>query len=284
MRYTPKELNDNVNISKSSPIKELFFLLSFILAAILGIYLLLGLAVDIVVSKLPETVEQKLTKLYEPIYKNLKSESPAGKKIQELLESLNKKSRLQNKYEAYIVKNNQVNALALPGGKIIIFSKLLEEIDSENELAFVLAHELGHFAYRDHLKALGRNLVLFTLSSALLGQDSSASQFLGNSLTKAEMKFSQTQEKNADLFALDLLYKKYTHAGGALEFLEKAQQKEKVSKFFYFFTTHPHPETRVKALKERIKKKKYSIQETTPLDKSFKENLGEGPGCYFPLN
>ena len=45
-----------------------------------------------------------------------------------------------------------MNAVALPGGNIVVFAGLLKEIKSENELAMILGHELGHFAHRDHLR------------------------------------------------------------------------------------------------------------------------------------
>jgi predicted Zn-dependent protease len=81
-----------------------------------------------------------------------------------------------------------------------------------------------------------------------------------------EMKFSQKQEKDADLFALNLLYQKYNHVSGAIEFLEKIEGKRKVPKFFYFFATHPHPKNRIKVLKEKIAKENYPANEAIPLD------------------
>ncbi len=60
------------------------------------------------------------------------------------------------------------------GSYLFVTNGLLAAVESENELAFVLAHELGHFHHRDPLQALGRSLVLITLSSLLgLGQEPS---------------------------------------------------------------------------------------------------------------
>jgi len=252
MRYSPKELSGNVNVSKKSPLKEFFTLVSIILGILLLIYILSGIAIDIVVPHLPDEFEENLEKFYEPIYASIKTETDQEKEIQRLLNSLVDELESKKKYEVYIMENKEVNAVALPGRKILIFSGLIEEVDSEDELAFVLAHELGHFAHRDHLKALGRKIIFFAISSTLLGGNNSVNDFLGNSLVKTEMKFSQAQEKNADLFAVDLLYKKYNHAEGALSFLGKVQTKEKTPKLFYFFATHPHPQNRLKAVKQQI--------------------------------
>jgi len=277
MRYTPRELKENINISARSPLKELATLLISILAILLILYIVLGFMVDTIAPKLPSSIEQRLGKFYKPMYINRIVNEAAEEKMQKLLNSLTEKLPDQREYKVYIITTDEVNALALPGGTILVFSGLLKEIDSENELAFVLAHELGHFAHKDHLRALGRRMVLFALSSMLIGQDSTVSDFLGNSLSKMEMKFSQRQERNADLFALNLLDQKYNHVAGAIEFLEKMEEKRKVPKFLYFFATHPHPANRIKAVKEKIAIKGYSIQETLPLDNSLKIILPEKP-------
>lgn len=270
MRYVPKELNYNPNISPTSPLKELFFLLSILFLTILGIYIILGAMVNIIVPKIPQSMEEKIGRLYTQFLReNFKeTNNKAKEQIQNLLDDLVKKIPSSERYKVHIIENEKTNALALPGNNIIIFTGLLKKINSENELAFVLAHELGHFVHRDHLKALGRSLVLFFLSSLLLGEDNTVTDFFRNSLLKTEMKFSQIQEKKADLFALDLLNKKYGHVAGAIKFLEKIPGKN-VPKLFYFFATHPHPEQRIKTLKKAIKIKGYKIGKETPLTFSF---------------
>lgn len=273
MKYTPKELKENVNISRTSPIREFFLLLGGVLGVILIVYIALGFAVDIVVTKLSPEIEQSLGRLYSKIYENTE-ETTTGIQLQEILDGLAKelpKGELQ--YKVHLVANSLINAMALPGGNIVVFSGLIKEVKSENELAFVLAHELGHFANRDHLRGLGRRLVLLTISIALLGRDSSAANFLMNSLLNVEMKFSQHQEKMADLWALDLLNRRYGHVSGATDFFEKMSKKEKKGRILYYFATHPYPENRVKTLEEQIREKGYLVlvKEKIPLDEVFKD-------------
>ena len=68
------------------------------------------------------------------------------------------------------VIEGEPNAFALPGGEIWVTTGLLEQTESENEIAFVLGHEIGHFRSRDHLRSLGRGL-LFGLAAAGIGID-----------------------------------------------------------------------------------------------------------------
>ena len=284
VKYTPKEFKDNPNVSPRSFVKEALTLLTGLLVIILVIYIALGFAVDLIVPRLPEEVEENLGRLYSTAYsRQAKKENDALQgKCQELLDSLVEHlPDPEKKYTVYVSPSPQVNAFAAPGKNVIILSGLLKEVESENELCFVLAHELGHFAHKDHLRGLGRGLVFFVISSVFLGQDSSISNFLGKSLTNAEMKFSQQQETAADLFAIDLLNKKYGHVGGSTDFLKKMKQKEKVPRFMYFFATHPHPSNRLKNVEKKIKAGHYQIKDTTPLEDFFKdqiENLGKPPG------
>jgi Zn-dependent protease with chaperone function len=133
---------------------------------------------------------------------------------------------------------------------------------------------LGHFANGDHLRGLGRMLVLLTISTAISGSDNFVNEFLMNSLLNVEMKFSQKQEKMADLFALDLLNKKYGQVAGATDFFEILGDRDPKSRFLYYFATHPHPHDRVKALEKMIKSKGYLLKEKHPLDKAFRDTKG----------
>ncbi len=272
MKYTPKELKGNVNISHTSPIKEFFILLSGILGILFIIYLALGFAVDLVASKLPFEVEHKLGSLYSSLYNNTES-TEAGKNLQELLDDLVRNTsnssdlKTQNiKYNVHLIPGPIANAMALPGGIIIVFSPLMDEVKSENEIAFVLAHELGHYANRDHLRGLGRRLVLIAASATLLGGDSSVTNFLISSMVNIEMKFSQHQETTADLWALDLLNNKYGHVAGAMDFFDTLSTKEDSNRISYYFATHPYPDDRIKQLEKRIAEKRYLLQEKIPLN------------------
>ncbi len=266
MRYRAKELKNNVNVSRTSPLKELFILLGGVFGIIIAVYIALGFAVDLIVPKLPPSIEESLGKLFSGIYENTE-QTPAGERLQMILDKLSDKDIDGGPYyKVHLVLSPEINAMALPGGNIVMYSGIIKEFESENELAFVLAHELGHFDNRDHLRGLGRGLVLFTISATLLGADSTATNFIMNSMTNIEMKFSQRQEKAADISALELLNRKYGHVAGATDFFEKMSKKDKKGRILYYFATHPYPEDRINALKKEIKEKGYQVKKKIPLD------------------
>ena len=60
MKFIPKELNKNVNISKRAPIKDFFILLGGILGVLVCIYIILGFAVDFLAPRIPPALEKKI--------------------------------------------------------------------------------------------------------------------------------------------------------------------------------------------------------------------------------
>lgn len=266
MKFTPRAFKENVNISKASPLKEMVVLLSWIIGGVLVIYLALGLALDVLVQKMPSKVEQAVGSFFSKTYNFKKSPTACEEKIQELLDELVQHLPERNfKYTVHVLDNPDVNALALAGGHILVFSGLLEEVESENELAMVLAHELGHFARRDHLRGLGRGVVFIVLSSVVFGMDSQLTEFAQKMLLTTELRFSRQQEAAADKFALELLYKKYGHVAGATDFFNHIRDKTKGPRFLTFFSTHPYPLERAGLLKEEISQKRYPIKDKIPL-------------------
>lgn len=265
MRYIPKELEGNVNISHTHPLKEFFVLLLGILGILISIYVILGLAVDLIVPRVPPGIEQNLGELFLATYETGKKTLPE-KMLQQLLDDLAEELPQSGvRYKVHLIDHDQSNAIALPGAHVIVFSGILKDLESENGLSFVLAHELGHFLNRDHLRGLGRGLILWIFSFALFGNDSCITNFLAHSLLNVEMKFSQRQETLADLFAIDLVNKRYGHVGGAKGFLENACKKEKRGRLSYYFASHPHPKDRIKAIEAHIRKKGYGKEKAIPL-------------------
>jgi len=265
LKYTPKLLSKNINVSNTHPLKEFAILTGAILGALILSYVLLGFALElVVVPHIPIGVERSLGELFLGNY--AVQESADTQYLQKILDRLVEHLPPQAlDYQLHVEENPTVNAMALPGGHIVLYRGLLDRIDSENELAMILGHELGHFAKRHHLRGLGRVLVLLVLSTTILGDQSGITQFLQNSLAGVESKFSQEQEREVDQFGLHLLQKTYGHVAGATDFFERIQEEEPRDHLAYFFASHPSPSNRVDSLQELIASARYPIREKTPL-------------------
>lgn len=92
-----------------------------------------------------------------------------------------------------------VNAVALPGGRIVIFDKLLNQAASADEVAGVLAHEIGHVRHRDTMASLIRQLGLSVL---LGGMDGNIGGILSGALS---LSYGRDAERSADGYAIDAL-------------------------------------------------------------------------------
>ncbi|MBF0317931.1 MAG: M48 family metallopeptidase [Nitrospirae bacterium] len=272
MSYTSKKIEDNVNVSNPTLTKELFVLLGITVAIIVVIYVALGLTVDLLVSWLPDGVEDRIAVLYPVVFEDKKEYDEARGYLQQHVEGLAKEAfpDKQTPYKVHIIEDAKPNAMALNGRNILVSTTLITELKSRNELTFVLAHELGHYANRDHLRVMGRTLAIMVLTATVLGDNSTISRFIANSLLAIETRYSQAQETKADLFALELLFKHYGHVAGASDFFERLSQKDGAGPYAYLLASHPYPLHRVKTLNNQIQQKNYPTKTLTPTPKELK--------------
>jgi Zn-dependent protease with chaperone function len=266
MKYTPKDLEENVNVSPQSPLRTFSIAFAKILAVLVIIYFIIGALVDLIAPRVSVGTEKKIGALIDAAFKDRK-QTEQELRLQSILDPLAKGDPALPgfDYKVYVQENQQVNAVALPAGNIVVFSGLIKEVKSENEMAMVLAHELGHFRHHDHLRGMGRQLLLLLLVSFFSGGDSSSQSIVLPSITTMQMRFSQKQEQAADQYGVDLLNKTYGHAAGATDFFVKMSKKDDWPKFMYFFSTHPYPASRIQAITERIQEKGYLAGKVEPL-------------------
>ena len=173
MQYIPKLPETNVNVTPTSPLKDLVVMLGGVILLLVALYVLLGLAVDLLVPRISPAMEARFSGYFSSMRPGGEVKTSAGKPLQKLANNIQQQCvDLPYPLNVEVVEDETVNALALPGGNIVIFSGLIDAAESENELAFVLAHEMGHFANRDHLTSMGRGLVFVVLNSVVFGADS----------------------------------------------------------------------------------------------------------------
>ncbi|QNA98397.1 M48 family metallopeptidase [Massilia sp. Se16.2.3] len=142
------------------------------------------------------------------------------------------------------------NAVVVPGGTIYVFAGLFEHVQSENGLAFVLAHELSHLAHRDHLRALGRGIVLYGLATLATGDGSALAGVLAPVQQAGEASYSRGREAAADATALQVLQCRYGHVGGATEFFESLQEShDSAIPGSHYFASHPQMGARIAAMR-----------------------------------
>jgi Zn-dependent protease with chaperone function len=266
VKFTPRHPGTNVNVSKTHPLKEFAILAGGLLAMVVGVYLILGLAVDLIVPRLSMDLEKRLAGAFMGRFADEDEFAETTRALQDLVDRLQKHcTTLPYNITVHVSSSDAINAAALPGGHMIVFRGLLAEMKSENELAFVLAHELGHYAHRDHLRGLGRALVFLTASTVLLGADNSVNEMIGQGLVLTELSFSRNQETHADEFALETLVCHYGHAADATAFFSNIPKSGDPGRFGHYFASHPENRRRIDHLETLIRDRHYSKGEVLPL-------------------
>jgi predicted Zn-dependent protease len=112
--------------------------------------------------------------------------------------------------EFLVIEGSTINAFTTLGGYIFVFDGLVRELDGENGLAMVLAHEIAHAINRDPLTAASRGILIQVLLSALSGNrgvDPASAGELGSELMLGI--YSREQEEEADQVAMEALYRRY---------------------------------------------------------------------------
>jgi predicted Zn-dependent protease len=124
-----------------------------------------------------------------------------------------------------VLDSAEVNAFALPGGHVFVFTGLLKKAESPDEVAGVLAHELGHVVLRHHLRSAMRSLGVGAVASAVFGDTSGVTALLvAGSSQLLDLAFSREQEEAADAFAVTLAEKVGFDPLAVGRFLERMEE------------------------------------------------------------
>lgn len=248
MGFRKNGYKGNVNISPGSPILDFLKLGTGVVVILGGLYFLFGIALDLVVPRLDVETEMWLSeKMETSAFEDAKRLPAVEKELQVLADRL-RASCVDLPYDVRVlaVESDIVNAFAFPGGKIVVFSGLLRRMQSENELAFVLGHEMGHMNNRDHLRRYGR--MLFVLALQAFMSDLFSMDFVSHSFLLTDMTFSRQQELAADRYGLDALACLYGHVSGAVTFFKSIDKGRKTPVWKKYFLSHPEGYKRIDEL------------------------------------
>ena len=106
---------------------------------------------------------------------------------------------------ASVVRRSEANAIALPGGRVYVFQGLVDKAETADELAGVIAHEMGHVAHRDGVRAVMQAAGLSFLFGMLIGDFSGGGAAVIAMRTILQSSYSRETEAAADAWGADLL-------------------------------------------------------------------------------
>ena len=262
MKFIPRRPREGINVSDTHPLAEAGLLIAALTAIFVGIALVLIFLVEIVLRFVSPETEAQLFSSWTP--DDVIAVEADDDRIHDTAALLDRLVAhwpdTPYSYRIEVSQSDVPNALAFPGGLIVVTSALLDRVETENELAFVLGHELGHFRNRDHIRALGRGVLLGIVFGAVLGGDGGANF----GLTVADLtalRFSREQETDADEFGLSLLYADYGHVGESWRFFERlVEDGKEPSGLATYLSTHPATDERIAEIREYAEARGWPIE------------------------
>jgi Zn-dependent protease with chaperone function len=173
-------------------------------------------------------------------------------------------------YHFKILNIEGPNAFSIPGGYIYVTYDLFDYIQSDDELAGIIAHEIAHIIHNHALKQTRDNTkyTLLTILAALLTGEPDVA-VLGKLTTITFLnQYSREYEEEADLTATDLLIKTGYNPVGFLTFLERLYTREmfKPEVNLGIFQTHPETEDRINYVKDMLIEKGIDIDRRVTTD------------------
>ena len=212
---------------RGPPLREFALLVAGLVGVLLALLALAALAIDRLVPLVPSALE---VRWFGGWLADEAGTDPRDAAVQALLDRLvSHWSDAPYPFYVHVIDEPDPNAIALPGGAILVTGGLLERVKSENEPALVLGHELGHFRARDHLRGLRPGLA----AQLVLGAIGTSGELVSGISTitgeLAQRSFVRRQERDADAFGLGLVHAEYGHVAGAADFFARLSDRSTAS-------------------------------------------------------
>jgi Zn-dependent protease with chaperone function len=229
------------------------------IGSLLGVILLLWLGSDamvkVLVDRIPIEWEQALGQAARGQFlagQSVIKEGPAVAALEEMTKRLaDQAPNNPYQFQVTVVRSDVVNAVALPGGYVVVFTGLLKKAQSPEEVAGALGHELNHVLLRHGMSRIVKTVGALAMVSIMIGGQQGAgglAKQLGIDLLT--LKFSREQETEADLGGLRLLHRAKVDPKGMITFFERLSENDTLQ--IELLSTHPMSGARAELLKAEI--------------------------------
>lgn len=236
-----------------------FYLPKALLGTILGILLILAAAwfwllpfiTGRIANALPVSYEVKFgEESYNAIIKDFKVLPEQTAQANAFYKALNIPSAYPVKIT--VVEKKETNAFAIPGGHIVVFSGLLQQMQHPEELAALLAHEYSHVQLRHTTRSLVQSLGTYAMISMLFGDVTGfGAVIVENANTLKSLEYSRKLEREADLNGLQLLQQRNINGEGYI-WLFTTLKKDAGTAPSEWLSSHPDLDRRMEYVKSKL--------------------------------
>lgn len=187
-----------------------------------------------------------------------------GARIQKAVETYCAQNHLSGRIKGYkwefnLVEDSAVNAFAMPGGKVVVYTGLIPVAQNEDGLAVVMGHEIAHVIARHGSERMSQGLLVemggIALSEAMANSPAQTSELFTKSYGIGTqygilLPYSRKQETEADHLGLIFMAMAGYNPNGAVDFWQRMAASSKGKKPIELMSTHPADKTRIENLKK----------------------------------
>jgi beta-barrel assembly-enhancing protease len=240
---------------------------TFSVLAVIG---LAGLAITILIAVALYTYLPKLAgkaagmvpidyeiRLGESIAENYLNQSvPASDSVAYYVDRFVRALKLDSRYpiRARVIVSDEINAFAVPGGNIFIYSGLLGKMTSYEELVALLGHEVTHVVRRHSLRSLFSRATTGIVISAMLGNSGGFGQWAVSQADELkQLDYSRELETEADNYGLGIMSNNDVDPAGMLRLLNLLKQESiEDPGLMQYLSTHPETEARIRNVESNV--------------------------------
>lgn len=163
-----------------------------------------------------------------------------------------------------VVESDQINAFALPGGKIFVYSEIIKNMNSYEEFAALLGHEMSHVNHQHSLKSICRSAASSIFIAFLFGDVTGISSgILQQANEFSQLNYSRELETDADDSGYEVMLNNHISPKGMVNLLQMLQKEStEMPELMKYFSTHPETQKRIDNIKNKA-----------DVNKTFEENL-----------
>nr|WP_295927112.1 M48 family metallopeptidase [uncultured Dyadobacter sp.] len=221
-----------------------------------------------VAARIPVSAEIEMgDTMYENMIRAYDVNQPLTDAVNNFAKSIDFKT--QYPIRVTVVKEDEVNAFALPGGHIVVFDKIIRQMKTKEQLAALLAHEVAHVHYKHSLRNIFRSLAGYLFLSLLLNDiNGIAAVVADNSNALANLTYSRELETEADRKGMDVLQSDGISLQGFVDLFALLQSEHGDVGSLKLLSTHPLTEERLRMAGEMARTQR-GVREDAGLERKW---------------
>jgi len=224
-------------------------------------------------EKLASTISVKTEQqLGNAVYDALDLAGQQDKEATVVINEFFREMKVQTPYtiQLTVVNSDVVNAFALPGGNIVVYSALLKQLKTYPELAALLSHEFTHVNNKHSTKSIFRQMGSSVFLGLLFGQFGDVTAVMVDQADRFKsLQYSRGLEKEADLNGLSILRERQIDPEGFVNLFMHLKQAASASAIPEFLGSHPDIDKRIAYIRDASKN--WKIKDNSQLKTIFEK-------------